>query len=181
MYIIPFTSPEATLETAGGKGANLVRLTRAGFDVPRGFILSTNAYREFVEANKLDVVIQQAMEELASEAADALENASQTIRSAFSQGDLPSAIHQEIQTAYAELNPKSLIENRKSVAVRSSATAEDLPDFRSRVNRIRISMLSVKNSSFEPWSIAGAVYGRRGRLATEYEIIFHMMMRRWRW
>lgn len=128
MYIIPFTSPEATLETAGGKGANLVRLTRAGFDVPRGFILSTNAYREFVEANKLDVVIQQAMEELASEAADALENASQTIRSAFSQGDLPSAIHQEIQTAYAELNPKSLIENRKSVAVRSSATAEDLPD-----------------------------------------------------
>lgn len=36
MYIIPFTSPEATLENAGGKGANLVRLTRAGFDVPRG-------------------------------------------------------------------------------------------------------------------------------------------------
>ena len=59
MYIIPFTSPNATLELAGGKGTNLVRLTRAGFDVPRGFIVSTNAYREFVKANKLDGVIQQ--------------------------------------------------------------------------------------------------------------------------
>ena len=120
-FIIPFTSAEASLEWAGGKGANLVRLTRAGFDVPRGFIVSTNAYREFVKANKLDAVIQQALEGLAPENADALENASQTIRSAFAQGVLPSAIHHEIQTAYVELN-------RKSVAVRSSATAEDLPD-----------------------------------------------------
>jgi pyruvate,water dikinase len=128
MYIIPFTSPEATLETAGGKGANLVRLMRAGFDVPRGFIVSTAAYREFVRANKLDVVIQQALEGLAPENANALENASQTIRTAFEQGTVRSDIHQEIQTAYAELNPKSTIENQKSVAVRSSATAEDLPD-----------------------------------------------------
>ena len=72
MYIIPFISPEATLEFAGGKGANLVRLTRAGFDVPRGFIVSTNAYREFVKANKLDAVIQQALDGLKPEDADAL-------------------------------------------------------------------------------------------------------------
>ncbi len=39
MKILPFTSPEATLETAGGKGTNLARLTRAGFAVPRGFII----------------------------------------------------------------------------------------------------------------------------------------------
>ena len=128
MYIIPFTSPEATLETAGGKGANLIHLTRAGFDVPRGFIVSTSAYREFVNANKLDAVIQQALEGLKPEDADALENASQTIRRAFEQGTVRSDIHQEIQTAYAELNPKFTIENQKSVAVRSSATAEDLPD-----------------------------------------------------
>jgi len=130
MYIIPFISAEAeaTLESAGGKGANLVRLTRAGFDVPRGFIVSTNAYREFVNANKLAAIIQQALEGLKPEDADALENASQTIRRAFEGGVLPSGIHQEIQTAYAELNRQSEIENRKSVAVRSSATAEDLPD-----------------------------------------------------
>lgn len=128
MMIIPFTSPEATLENAGGKGANLVRLTRAGFDVPRGFIISTDAYREFVKANKLEAVIQQAAEGLGPENTEALENASQTIRAAFSQGDLSANIHQEIQTAYAGLNLKSQIENPKSVAVRSSATAEDLPD-----------------------------------------------------
>ena len=128
MNIIPFTSPEATLETAGGKGANLVRLTRAGFDVPRGFIVSTNAYREFVKANKLDVVIQQALEELAPENADALENASQTIRAAFSQGDMPARIHLEIQSAYKELHPQSDGEYQNPVAIRSSATAEDLPD-----------------------------------------------------
>ena len=128
MYIIPFTSPEATLEMAGGKGANLVRLTRAGFDVPRGFIVSTTAYREFVKANKLEATIQQALEGLKPEDADALENASQTIRQAFEGGVLPAGIHQEIQTAYAEINRESGIGNRKSVAVRSSATAEDLPD-----------------------------------------------------
>ncbi len=128
MLIIPFTSPEATLENAGGKGANLVRLTRAGFDVPRGFILSTNAYREFVKVNMLDAAIQQAIEGLAPENTDALENASETIRSAFSQGDLPARIHLELLSAYTELNPQSGIENQKPVAVRSSATAEDLPD-----------------------------------------------------
>jgi rifampicin phosphotransferase len=130
MNIIPFTSAEAeaTLELAGGKGANLVRLTRAGFDVPRGFIVSTNAYREFVKANGLEGVIQQELEELESEDVNELENASEAIRAAFAQGDIPARIHLEILSAYAELNPKSQIENPKSVAVRSSATAEDLPD-----------------------------------------------------
>ncbi|HXD10434.1 MAG TPA: PEP/pyruvate-binding domain-containing protein, partial [Anaerolineales bacterium] len=135
MYIIPFTSAEAeaTLELAGGKGANLVRLTRAGFDVPRGFIVSTNAYREFVKANKLDAVIQQALEELVPENADALENASQTIRAAFSQGKMPAEITEEIQTTYAELphpnpSPAGRGTQGEGVAVRSSATAEDLPD-----------------------------------------------------
>src|SRR5690242_174545 len=127
MLIIPFTSSEASLENAGGKGANLVRLARAGFDVPRGFIVSTDAYRAFVKLNALDGVIQSALQELTTEDADGLENASETIRSAFSQGDLPMDVHQEIQSAYAALNPKSQIVNPKSVAVRSSATAEDLP------------------------------------------------------
>ena len=51
MYILPFASTDIRLETAGGKGANLARLTRAGFQVPGGFIISTDAYRAFVESN----------------------------------------------------------------------------------------------------------------------------------
>jgi pyruvate,water dikinase len=107
MFIIPFPSPDATLEKTGGKGANLARLTRAGFDVPRGFIVSTDAYREYVKANALGHAIQEAMKGLIAEDADALAKASQTIRSAFSQGVLPSDIQREIQTAYTELNPLS--------------------------------------------------------------------------
>ena len=125
MFIIPFTSQGATLESAGGKGANLVRLTRAGFDVPPGFIVSTNAYREFVNANRLDNTIQKSIQGLKPEDADALEDASQKIRNTFSQGKLSTDIGKEIQTTYAELHgPSSTV----SVAVRSSATSEDLPD-----------------------------------------------------
>ena len=51
--ILPFASPEANLDTAGGKGANLARLTHAGFRVPPGFIISTRAYRSFLAANSL--------------------------------------------------------------------------------------------------------------------------------
>ena len=73
MTILPFTSPEANLEAAGGKGLNLVRLRRAGFAVPRGFIISTSAYREFVNVNRCLPTIQSAVGNLSTEDAAALE------------------------------------------------------------------------------------------------------------
>jgi len=121
MHIIPFTSSEATLETAGGKGANLVHLTRAGFDVPRGFIVSTTAYREFGNANGLDKTIQESIKDVKPDDVEALENASQKIRNSFSDGKMPADIANEIKGAYVE-------HHQQPVAVRSSATAEDLPD-----------------------------------------------------
>jgi pyruvate,water dikinase len=121
MTILPFTSSEATLETAGGKGTNLARLTRAGFAVPRGFIISTESYREFVSANRWLSTIQSVVENLAAEDASALERASSQIRVAFSAGKMPEEIESAIRAAYADFEDKP-------VAVRSSATAEDLPD-----------------------------------------------------
>ncbi len=121
MTILPFTSPEATLEAAGGKGMNLVRLRRAGFAVPQGFIISTSVYREFVNANHGVPVIQSAVENLSAEDASALEGASAQIRAAFSAGKLPEEIESLIRAAYADFE-------NEPVAVRSSATAEDLPD-----------------------------------------------------
>ncbi|HSB02498.1 MAG TPA: PEP/pyruvate-binding domain-containing protein [Anaerolineales bacterium] len=121
MKILPFTSPEATLENAGGKGLNLLRLTRAGFAVPRGFIISTGAYREFVDANRLLPAIQSMLTNLSAEDAGALERASAQIRAAFSAGKMPDETQSAVRAAYAD------VEN-KPVAVRSSATAEDLPD-----------------------------------------------------
>jgi phosphohistidine swiveling domain-containing protein len=121
MLIIPFTSAEATLETAGGKGANLARLTRAGFPVPRGFVISTDAYRAFAAANDLEVPIQAALAALPTDNAGSLEQASGAIRAAFAVGRVPADIADAIRVAYGDLQPAP-------VAVRSSATAEDLPD-----------------------------------------------------
>lgn len=119
MIILSFTSPEATLETAGGKGANLARLTRAGFTVPPGFILSTETYREFVVENNLSGVINESFAGLSAEDAVGLEVVSARIRSAFSAGVLPAENKTAIRENYNSPKP---------VAVRSSATAEDLPD-----------------------------------------------------
>ncbi len=121
MLILPFASPNITLETAGGKGANLARLTRAGFQVPRGFVISTDAYRAFVEANRWLPMIESAVENIPAEDASALEKISAQIRAAFSVGVMPAEIESAIRAAYAEFKDIP-------VAVRSSATAEDLPD-----------------------------------------------------
>ena len=61
MNIIPFTSTRATLQAAGGKGVNLARLTQAGFPVPPGFIVPTEAYRQYVEANRLTLILDGAV------------------------------------------------------------------------------------------------------------------------
>jgi pyruvate,water dikinase len=121
MLIIPFNSAEATLKSAGGKGANLARLTRAGFPVPPGLIISTDAYRAFVAANGLEAIIQAALENRSAEDASGLEQASAAIRAAFSAGKVPADVAADIRGAYAEFEAAP-------VAVRSSATAEDLPD-----------------------------------------------------
>ena len=128
MNILPLASPLATLETTGGKGANLARLARAGFPVPDGFLISTAAYRQFVQENSLASAIDPAIDSLDTADPVALETASTRIRAAFSAGTLSPALAQEIQTAYKSLNQESKIEDRMPVAVRSSATAEDLPD-----------------------------------------------------
>lgn len=121
MMIIPFNSSEATLDRAGGKGMNLARLTRAGFAVPRGFIIATNAYRQFVNANRWLPAILAGVTALSTEDASALERASAQIRAAFSAGKMPGELEAAIRGTYEELEGRP-------VAVRSSATAEDLPD-----------------------------------------------------
>ncbi len=129
-YVLPLTFPGATLETVGGKGMSLARLALAGLPIPGGFHVATTAYRDFVAANELQPRILNAL--AAADLADpaSLETASQTIGSLFIRAAIPPAIADEIRAAYLSLlDPKSKIQNPKlPVAVRSSATAEDLPD-----------------------------------------------------
>jgi hypothetical protein len=118
------------LSLAGGKGANLGALLQGEFPVPPGFCITTDAYRAFVEANHLQEKIVQTCENLRADEPAALEAASATIRGCFSAGEMPPGIASEIRDAYADLNHTITQSNNHSmpVVVRSSATAEDLPD-----------------------------------------------------
>ncbi|MBL8057908.1 MAG: hypothetical protein JNK29_14485, partial [Anaerolineales bacterium] len=121
---LPLASPSADLLTAGGKGANLARLAQAGFPVPPGFILGTAAYRQFVAANGLAPRLRARLQDLPADQPAALEAASAEIRGWFAAGAVPPDIAQAVHASYAALAASP----PPAVAVRSSATAEDLPD-----------------------------------------------------
>ncbi len=119
---LPLNTPEAHLEKVGGKGANLARLARAGFPVPPGFLVTTTAYRKFVTSNKLSDPISSRLQTLEANDPTDLRQASDEIRASFRAGKLPNSLASSFRDAYQSLNGRP-------VAVRSSATAEDLPDF----------------------------------------------------
>ena len=121
-YAITLDDPRATLEVTGGKGASLARLVVAGLPVPDGFHVTTAAYRQFVAANDLQPRILAALESADPDQPATLEAASRTIRERFSQAEMPPTIAGAIAQAYAGLAGQN-----PTVAVRSSATAEDLP------------------------------------------------------
>jgi phosphohistidine swiveling domain-containing protein len=120
--VLPLHSQKATLATVGGKGANLSQLVQAGFPVPAGFLVSTAAYRAFVQDNELQ---SQIVALASSGAATDFEAASAAIRQLFERGSISSTVEIAIQQAYAALGPHE--EAPIPLAVRSSATAEDLP------------------------------------------------------
>ena len=116
------------LALAGGKGANLGALIKAGLPVPDGFCVSTPAYLHFVEVNHLQAQIKQLTTDLHVENLQELEAASTAIRRLFETSTIPAKIAAEIRTAYAQLNAVNGSAAPSAVAVRSSATAEDLPN-----------------------------------------------------
>jgi rifampicin phosphotransferase len=119
--ILPLASSSATLPLAGGKGANLACLARAGLPVPGGFTITTRAYQAFAAANGLTERIPAVLSTGSLATPDACEDASARIRDLFGQGSVPADLAEQILVAYAALD-------RPAVAVRSSATAEDLPE-----------------------------------------------------
>jgi phosphohistidine swiveling domain-containing protein len=120
--ILSLDAENASLATAGGKGASLARLARAGFPVPAGFIVTTGAYRSFVQDHGLPELILGAVRDVPSDDPEALQAASQIIRAWFRHRTLSADLVAALHEAYADLGSPP-------VAVRSSATAEDLPGF----------------------------------------------------
>ncbi len=122
-YVLSLAEPGATLDVVGGKGASLAKLANAGMPVPDGFHVTTAAYRQFVAENDLQPLILAALRDIDVTQPAALETASRTIRELFERAEIPAAIADSIAQAYAEL-----VGHDPCVAVRSSATAEDLPE-----------------------------------------------------
>ena len=122
-YVISLSDSQAKLEIVGGKGTSLARLSRAGLPVPDGFHVVTAAYQRYVIENSLQPIIVAALEKVDLSRPATLEIASSAIREKFSQGQIPADIIAAISQAY-----ENLPGDHPVVAVRSSATAEDLPD-----------------------------------------------------
>ncbi|MCE2462020.1 MAG: hypothetical protein J4F38_14760 [Pseudomonadales bacterium] len=121
-YAIPLDDL-APLEHAGGKGRSLASLVRAGFPVPEGRILLTNAYRRFTQ----EAVIDQSLLEIAKpEVVDgtlSFDSAARRIHGLFHASPLPDPLLGAVRNAYDELGG-----DQTPVAIRSSATAEDQPE-----------------------------------------------------
>ncbi len=125
----------------GGKNANLgemfQNLTNAEsatfkgekISVPYGFAVTAAAYAHFIKENQLDAKIRQALEGLNTHDIKQLEQKGQQVRQLILEADFPTDLRQQIKTAFEELGKKlKLTSQELDVAVRSSATAEDLPD-----------------------------------------------------
>ncbi|HSQ16496.1 MAG TPA: PEP/pyruvate-binding domain-containing protein [Anaerolineales bacterium] len=123
IYTLPLSDPQAGLAMVGGKGASLARLAQAGLPVPDGFHITTTAYREFVSANGLQPHILEALKEVDSLQPATLEAASAAIYRLFTTASIPASLAAAILPAYSALSAQD-----PAVAVRSSATAEDLPE-----------------------------------------------------
>ena len=107
---------------AGGKGANLGELTQAGIPVPPGFVVLSSAYYKFLEDNKLRPQIHRILSTCDVLDPAQLEPAAKKIQRFMAAALVPAEVAQEIFTSYAKIGSKT------AVAVRSSATAEDLPE-----------------------------------------------------
>jgi len=119
------------IDLVGGKNASLgemlQNLTKLGVNIPGGFVITVNAYQEFIEHNNLDEKIKTLVKQIDYSSVESLRRAGLQIRNAIRNGRFPSALSQEIINSYYELS-KTYEQEGTDVAVRSSATAEDLPD-----------------------------------------------------
>ncbi|WP_442597949.1 phosphoenolpyruvate synthase [Parapusillimonas sp. JC17] len=128
-YVVSFEQLRMTdVDSVGGKNASLgemiSQLAGAGVRVPGGFATTADAFREFLKSTSLDQRIADRLTTLDSEDVRELASAGAEIRQWIIDTPFPAALEQAIRKAFAELDA----DGKGSFAVRSSATAEDLPD-----------------------------------------------------
>ncbi|UCG76565.1 MAG: phosphoenolpyruvate synthase, partial [Gemmatimonadota bacterium] len=128
-YIVPFAAVGRNdIESVGGKNASLGEMIRAlsgeGIDVPGGFAITSGAYRDFLAHDGLDRRIYDTLAELDVDDVSALRRTGAEIRRWILERPFPAGLRDEIAAAYEGMQGGADV----AVAVRSSATAEDLPE-----------------------------------------------------
>jgi pyruvate,water dikinase len=115
---------KADVAKAGGKGANLGELVKAGLPVPPGFVITAQAYQLFITVSGLSQKISHAIEDLDVDNTGQLQARAKEIQALITNTNMPSNIRDEIIGAYEELSKRDSVK-AQFVAVRSSATMED--------------------------------------------------------
>jgi pyruvate,water dikinase len=110
------------ISSVGGKGASLGEMTHVGLPVPQAFVITAQAFRRFLQMTKLEEPLFSILEKLDVDDNEALNATSDKVKTMVSTAKMPAKIKNEILLSYEKMG------NTTVVAVRSSATAEDLPD-----------------------------------------------------
>ncbi len=129
MTILWLGEAESTdIDAVGGKGASLGELTDAGLPVPPGFVVTADTYRRFLQTAGIETELFEEI--LATDADDsvAIAEAARAARELIRETSVPETVRDDIIAAYRELGSQTADRGEPFVAVRSSATAEDLPD-----------------------------------------------------
>ncbi|WP_458403055.1 phosphoenolpyruvate synthase [Methanobrevibacter sp.] len=128
MYVVKFEDlNKSDIGIAGGKGANLGELTQAGIPVPPGFVVTAQAYEKFMDEAGINDQVMGILEKIDINDTKALQAAAEEIKKIIIEAPIPEDLVIFIREYYNELCQR-VGEDDTDVAIRSSATAEDLPE-----------------------------------------------------
>ena len=128
MYVKKFEElSKSDIGIAGGKGANLGELTQAGIPVPPGFVVTAQAYEYFMDEAGINDKVMSILDEIDINDTKALQAAAEEIKKIIVEAPIPDDLVLFIREYYNELCQR-VGEDDTDVAIRSSATAEDLPE-----------------------------------------------------
>ena len=128
-YVIKFEDlTKNDIGIAGGKGANLGELTQAGIPVPPGFVVTAETYDKFMQDTGIFNSVMDILEEVDINNTKQLQEAAEEIKKIIIETPIPEDISTMIIEAYNQLSIRVGEDDGADVAIRSSATAEDLPE-----------------------------------------------------
>ncbi|MDR3291015.1 MAG: phosphoenolpyruvate synthase [Methanobrevibacter sp.] len=128
MYVKKFEEiSKEDVDIAGGKGANLGELTQAGIPVPPGFVITSETYKKFMDETGIFDKVMDLLKPVDVNNNNELQEVAKKIKSLITATEIPNYIQTVIIESYNALGEKTGVEE-SDVAIRSSATAEDLPE-----------------------------------------------------